>query len=699
MRTILFILLSLNIAAQPVNAILGDSSWFAAQGRWPSSEDPEQLRLETHLQFVHQKLLATTEAKDSMRLFLLNTLKKYIDQGNFPRYFNHPDSRRPCFIDDAGTLCAVGHLIAESAGRAEAERINREFRFHYLLDMQDSALVAWQKTSGLSLRELAMIQPAYGWERQAAYYLYRSPRTHKYGLKRTQDDKTVIRARYDILRVDPSLPFVYGKDGDDWHIFLGNGDRINHKDYSYVHFVRTRTNFRLIAATKEEISGFNPDGEEAWSLEMDIDSAIVQRQSQIKIYANDKQGAINARGDLIIPPVYHAIEPIYSLDQQLIAWKVQEIPKGGHELKLGIIDSAGVRIEESKYNRIEYRRGLYQLETSRETSLINYRGESVVGWGLKSVSDGLCRYCLIIETEKGFGHYNGAALKWDYPSNLEELKVENRRYYRVKKNGRYGYMDVIGQLIIAPIYEDVQILNERIFLKKDSKWGMKDYNGESTVIPLEYDTLGLLVEDNNNYKKAFLIYGRRGTDLQFFNSIGQELSHQYSWEDFKSLGPSVLLLKKGDRKVVAQFFNGSLIYKTHLQLDYARPLVGWHRAYGKNGKEGLWTLWPGRLMEERDFKPAVFDTILIAHPRTENYYLVSQDDKWGIYSVKGDSLVIPCESEDYYPKDRSKHSGWIYFRKEGIWWGYFYTVPSLKYVMPATQEKVEAWWKEEEGEG
>ncbi len=699
MRTILFILLSLNIAAQPVNAILGDSSWFSTQGRWPSSEDSEQLRLKTHLQFVHQKLLATTKAKDSLRLFLLNALEEYIDQGNFPRYFNHPDSRRPCFIDDAGTLCAVGHLIAASAGRAEAERINREFRFHYLLDMQDSALVAWQKTSGFSLRELAMIQPAYGWERQADYYLYQSPRTHKFGLKRTKDDKTVIRARYDILRVDPSLPFVYGKAGDDWHIFHGNGARINRKDYSYVHFVRTRTNFRLIAATKEDISGFNPDGEEAWTLEMDIDSAIVQRQRQIKIYAKGKQGAISGRGELIIPPDYNAVEPIFNLDRQLIAWKVQEIPKGGHELKWGIIDSAGKRIEESKHNRIEYRRGLYQLETPQGASLINTRGESVVGWGLKSVSDGLCRYCLIIETEKGFGLYNGAGTNWDYPSNLQELKAIDSRYYRVKDQGKYGYMNTVGQLIISPIYEEALLVKETFFLKRNGKWGMIDYNGENTLIAFAYDTLGILAEDNNYSKASFLIYGWKNEKLHIFAPTGQDLHRQYVWEDFERLSKSVVKLKAGDRKVIAQLYNGVFIYRLNLQMDYARDLVGWNRAYGQNGKEGLWTFKPGQMMEARDFKPAIFDTILIAHPKTENYYLVSQDDKWGIYSVKGDSLVIPCESEDYYPKDRDKHSGWIYFRKEGIWWGYFYTVPSLKYVMPTTQEKVEAWWREEEGEG
>jgi hypothetical protein len=69
--------------------------------------------------------------------------------------------RSPVFIDEKGRLCAVGYLIAGSAGRPLAERIDAR---HHLADvrrMDVPAIDRWAERHGVTRRELAMIQPMY----------------------------------------------------------------------------------------------------------------------------------------------------------------------------------------------------------------------------------------------------------------------------------------------------------------------------------------------------------------------------------------------------------------------------------------------------------------------------------------------------------------------------------------------------------
>jgi hypothetical protein len=82
--------------------------------------------------------------------------------GVFPRNYDFPGERRPCFIDRNGRLCAVGYLVAETAGRPVAERINAAHQYDLIADMRTPALAKWVQQSGLTKAECALIQPSYG---------------------------------------------------------------------------------------------------------------------------------------------------------------------------------------------------------------------------------------------------------------------------------------------------------------------------------------------------------------------------------------------------------------------------------------------------------------------------------------------------------------------------------------------------------
>jgi hypothetical protein len=101
-----------------------------------------------------------TPAQRERRVHLLDLLHTYTEAGVFPQNTRH-EGFRPCFIDDQGAICAVGYLVAQTAGRAAAEAINAQFQYGYLMDMNSPLLDEWIAQSGLTRRECAMIQPEY----------------------------------------------------------------------------------------------------------------------------------------------------------------------------------------------------------------------------------------------------------------------------------------------------------------------------------------------------------------------------------------------------------------------------------------------------------------------------------------------------------------------------------------------------------
>jgi hypothetical protein len=152
---------------QTVNALIGDISYTQTFGHQPTKETDENTRLQTHLKYV-EKLLRnkdisslTVEQKEN-RKKILDLLNEYWTARVFPKNYDYPDQRIPCFIDKDGNICAVGYLIEQTAGRQVAEEINSKFKYEYLLAMNDPKIDSWVQTSGLTKEECAMIQPAYG---------------------------------------------------------------------------------------------------------------------------------------------------------------------------------------------------------------------------------------------------------------------------------------------------------------------------------------------------------------------------------------------------------------------------------------------------------------------------------------------------------------------------------------------------------
>ena len=91
----------------------------------------------------------------------LDRLHAYCERGEFPRN-RHTPGRTPVFVDDAGTHCAVGHLLGEG-GHIDIVRevVERENTVR-IEDLEPgSPVLAWAERNGLSREETARIQPSY----------------------------------------------------------------------------------------------------------------------------------------------------------------------------------------------------------------------------------------------------------------------------------------------------------------------------------------------------------------------------------------------------------------------------------------------------------------------------------------------------------------------------------------------------------
>lgn len=163
--TFLFLLIAVKaVSQQEMNAIIGDTGWKTILKNNPDASETE--KIQAHL-FYAESYLRThvpeelTAGQLKNRLFLLDALANYRVNGKFPINEDYPGERRPHFIDSHGTICAVGYLVEQSAGRKEAERINSKYSYARITEMQDAGLQNWMYENGFTLAECAMIQPQY----------------------------------------------------------------------------------------------------------------------------------------------------------------------------------------------------------------------------------------------------------------------------------------------------------------------------------------------------------------------------------------------------------------------------------------------------------------------------------------------------------------------------------------------------------
>jgi len=119
-------------------------------------------RISFHFQHVIEKLKDRSLVDDDLaqnRDEIITELQFYAERRRFPINTRHLDDK-PYFIDDFGTACAVANLMIESGNKSLALQIQREHNFDFIRDISTSGVAVWAEMNGVSVDELALIQPA-----------------------------------------------------------------------------------------------------------------------------------------------------------------------------------------------------------------------------------------------------------------------------------------------------------------------------------------------------------------------------------------------------------------------------------------------------------------------------------------------------------------------------------------------------------
>ena len=132
-------------------------------------------------------------------------------------------------------------------------------------------------------------------------------------------------------------------------------------------------------------------------------------------------------------------------------------------------------------------RGFFIIEKDEKEGIINFSGEEVVPTTYDNIdgfSDGLSR--VKQDGKYGFIDRKGTII---IPINLiyDDVDDFSNGLCRVKKDDRYGFINKIGKLIVPVFHDKASAINEKLCLvKKDGKWGMIDKIGFTSYPSLPF---------------------------------------------------------------------------------------------------------------------------------------------------------------------------------------------------------------------
>lgn len=231
-------------------------------------------------------------------------------------------------------------------------------------------------------------------------------------------------------------------------------------------------------------------------VENKFDDAKQINGENIVFLKNRKYGIMNTTGEIRTKAEYDNIE--YIFDNYYIA------KKSG---KYGIISIANETVLPFDYEKISYRKDANFIEVEKKdaesTEILNDKFEKQLEGIITQVDTN--KGYIRVRTNEEYKYYN---FKFE-EKDVKEL-LNSNTIFLSKKDGKYGYVNKDGNIIVDYIYEDAKEQNNYGYaaVKKDGKWGAIDKSGKE-VAECKYelennviiDFIGKwhLGEDTNSY--------------------------------------------------------------------------------------------------------------------------------------------------------------------------------------------------------
>ena len=200
------------------------------------------------------------------------------------------------------------------------------------------------------------------------------------------------------------------------------------------------------------------------------DDAIQINNGYIVVVENDKYGIITSKGEEAVSPEYDSLDYIFS--NSYIASK---------DGKYGVIDITGAIKLNFTYNYLTYIKEADILEGENDTvntDLLDRNFEVKLSGIVSQINTDVGYLRLRISSE--YKYFN---FKFEEKKSQDILTTNT--LFLSKKNGKYGFVDKNGIVVIDYIYDDATEQNEAgyVAVKKDGKWGCIDSKGKTIVEP------------------------------------------------------------------------------------------------------------------------------------------------------------------------------------------------------------------------
>lgn len=270
-----------------------------------------------------------------------------------------------------------------------------------------------------------------------------------------------------------------GKDSKEGFIIKGEDGKYGVVDYSnqmileakYDEIVKVHGNDMYVVKQAGKQVLVKKDGTQVLSSKLDEIKEILKNADNGVIYRlNGKYGVMKMTGEVIVAPDYEELKEAKT--GILIA------KQNG---KYGIMDLQKVTKVEPTYVAITYneKADLYVAEKEDYTTDILDNTFAVRQSGILTDLDDEKGYIVLKQGEE-YKYYN---FKFEEKS-VTEIQTSNT-LFKSKQDGKYGFVDKEGKVIVDYQYDDVTEQNKFGFagIKKDGKWGAIDNKGNIVQEP------------------------------------------------------------------------------------------------------------------------------------------------------------------------------------------------------------------------
>ncbi len=346
----------------------------------------------------------------------------------------------------------------------------------------------------------------------------------------------------------------------------------------------------LIAAKKDLYWGVKKSSKNEWLIEptfdvIDIDSLLIRtgtrtgKKIEWKLYTHTGQlfyaapilsyhtfknnmlaiqasngawGFLNEKGELSVAAVYSKVEDFYyglcrveKNGEQLIINKNGDIVLNHQDVYLYSIGLLKLDAHQDKtytYNidsqteLIPINDQFVKIKKSGKYGLINTNGETILPTIYTSIEIGSSKTTFAVEKDKVIKVLELS--KRSYSIDKKIISVQgfyNDFAIMTYNNGRYGYIDNIGKIRVAPQYELARPFNNEVaIVRLNGKWGIIDKN-ESFVTQPYYDSI-------SNFTNNVCIVSEKGKHYLMDNT-GKIVTPDGYTSITKTVGGNYLLVK------------------------------------------------------------------------------------------------------------------------------------------------------------